>query len=29
MGMKRVALFPGIGEKFGRAIYVGYWQVTV
>lgn len=29
MGMKRVALFPGIGEKFGRAIDVGYWQVTL
>lgn len=28
MGMKRVALFPGIGEKFGRAIDVGYWQVS-
>ena len=28
MGMKRVALFPGIGEKFGKAIDVGYWQVT-
>lgn len=28
MGMKRVALFPGIGEKFGREIDVGYWQVS-
>lgn len=28
MGMKRVALFPGIGEKFGEAIDVGYWQVS-
>lgn len=28
MGMKRVALFPGIGEKFGKAIDVGYWQVS-
>ena len=23
------ALFPGIGEKFGKAIDVGYWQVTL
>lgn len=29
MGMKQVALFPGIGEKFGTAIDVGYWQVTL
>lgn len=29
MGMTRVALFPGIGEKFGRVIDVGYWQVTL
>lgn len=28
MGMKRVALFPGIGEKYGQAIDVGYWQVS-
>lgn len=28
MGMKRVALFEGIGEKFGEAIDVGYWQVS-
>ncbi len=29
MGMKRVALFPGIGEKFGKRVDVGYWQVTL
>jgi phosphinothricin acetyltransferase len=29
MGMTRVALFPGIGEKFGQVVDVGYWQVTL
>ncbi len=29
MGMKRVALFPGIGEKYRQAIDVGYWQVSI
>jgi L-amino acid N-acyltransferase YncA len=28
MGMKQVAMFEGIGEKFGDAIDVGYWQVS-
>lgn len=28
MGMERVAFFPGIGEKFGRSVDVGYWQVS-
>ncbi|MEL7484779.1 MAG: N-acetyltransferase family protein [Planctomycetota bacterium] len=26
MGMTRVALFPGIGTKFGRRVDVGYWH---
>ncbi|MEO1584908.1 MAG: N-acetyltransferase family protein [Planctomycetota bacterium] len=29
MGMERVALFPGIGEKFGRRVDVGYWQIAI
>ena len=29
MGMERVALFPGIGEKFGRRVDVGYWQASL
>lgn len=29
MGMSRVAHFPGIGEKFGKRVDVGYWQVSV
>ncbi len=29
MGMARVAFFPGIGEKFGKSVDVGYWQVVL
>jgi L-amino acid N-acyltransferase YncA len=28
-GMKRVAMFPEVGFKFGRWIDVGYWQIEL
>lgn len=29
MGMRAVGVFRGVGEKFGRRIDVGYWQLTL